>query len=213
MGPHYGKGIPKVEPGSGTPIKALQDFLWDNGTAEEFTEVFNVNVTAAWFTTISFLGLLEAGNKPGNALEDITSQVITISSLAAFRRFAITFQSHILQGTDAPLPLNSRLGTQLQSVPHTVFLRPQRHKWERCYLTSLFRCVLGSVSREPAYMFCRCCGSTISGATSSRQGYFLLVILLSQKVKCRSLTTSHKKCQVPLVTTPLLVQISFPLVG
>lgn len=89
MGPSYKDGIPKAQPGSGTPIKALQDTLWNNGTVEQFTSVFNVNVTAAWFTTVAFMELLEAGNKPGNALQDVTSQVITISSLASFRKSVI----------------------------------------------------------------------------------------------------------------------------
>ncbi|KZS93772.1 NAD-binding protein [Sistotremastrum niveocremeum HHB9708] len=87
MGPDY-KNIPKATAGSGKSIEELQEFLWNNGTAEQFTQVFHVNVTGLWFTTVAFLGLLDAGNKPGNALEGATSQVVTVSSIGGFRRHA-----------------------------------------------------------------------------------------------------------------------------
>ena len=80
------KQLTKATPGSGIPIRELQEYLWNNSDPTSFTQVLNVNVTGVYFTTIAFLGLLEAGNKPGNSLEGVTSQVISISSIAAFRK-------------------------------------------------------------------------------------------------------------------------------
>lgn len=95
MGPDY-KNIPKATAGSGKSIEELQEFLWNNGTAEQFTQVFHVNVTGLWFTTVAFLGLLDAGNKPGNALEGATSQVVTVSSIGGFRRHVLFVMSRLL---------------------------------------------------------------------------------------------------------------------
>ncbi|KZS93792.1 NAD-P-binding protein [Sistotremastrum niveocremeum HHB9708] len=77
---------PAFTPDSGHSIKETQEFLWNNSTEEQFNQVFNVNVTAVWFATIAFLELLEAGNKPGNALPGVTSQVVTVSSVVGYFR-------------------------------------------------------------------------------------------------------------------------------
>lgn len=53
---------------------------------EEYTKTFEINTTAAWYTTMAFLTLLDAGNKKGNVSQ--SSQVITISSIAAFNKKA-----------------------------------------------------------------------------------------------------------------------------
>lgn len=75
-----------------------------------FTQTFHVNVTGAWFTMVSFLELLDAGNK--NALSgrdggafgspvkagarkpSVQSQVVFTSSLAAFSRGYWTMPSY-----------------------------------------------------------------------------------------------------------------------
>lgn len=67
-------------------IKDLQKILWDS-TPEAFQGTFNVNVTAVYYTTVAFLDLLDKGNKKGNT-PGVTSQVVTMSSLAGFRRDA-----------------------------------------------------------------------------------------------------------------------------
>ncbi len=66
-------------------IKEVQKRLWETGTPEEFTATFDTNVTAAYYTTIAFLELLDAGNTKRSA-ERPTSQVIFMSSGAGFRR-------------------------------------------------------------------------------------------------------------------------------
>lgn len=71
-------------------IEELQKYLWEKETAEEFTNVFNVNVTGVWFTTVAFLGLLAEGNKEGRGIAGVSSQVVTISSIAGFRRYCTT---------------------------------------------------------------------------------------------------------------------------
>lgn len=71
-------------------IASFQAKLWNAGTAAQFTQTFDVNVSAVYYCTVAFLALLDAGNKRGPRRE-ITSQVITVSSVAAFRRDERTF--------------------------------------------------------------------------------------------------------------------------
>ena len=66
-------------------IKDLQSALWNAGTTEEFDNTFKINVRAPYYTTVAFLHLLHEGNQR-TASRGLTSQVITISSLAGFRR-------------------------------------------------------------------------------------------------------------------------------
>ncbi|KAF8515282.1 NAD-P-binding protein [Gautieria morchelliformis] len=65
-------------------IKDLQKILWE-ATPAAFQETFNVNVTAVYYTTVAFLDLLDKGNKHGG-IPGVTSQVVTVSSIAGFRR-------------------------------------------------------------------------------------------------------------------------------
>ena len=67
-------------------IRSFQERLWNAGTPEEFTMTFDVNVTAVYYTTVAFLGLLDSGNKRHASPDEPRSQVITISSVAGFRR-------------------------------------------------------------------------------------------------------------------------------
>ncbi|KAF8587683.1 NAD-binding protein [Ramaria rubella] len=67
-----------------TDIKELQKSLWES-TPEEFQKTFEVNVTGVYYTTVAFLDLLDKGNKHGS-LPGVTSQVITTTSIAGFRR-------------------------------------------------------------------------------------------------------------------------------
>jgi len=79
---------------SGPRIKALSldcslgefaDYCFDT-PMEEFTETYNSNCTAAFYTTLAFLELLDAGNKKGNMHPLVKSQVIATSSIAAHSR-------------------------------------------------------------------------------------------------------------------------------
>ncbi|KAI1813924.1 short chain dehydrogenase [Poronia punctata] len=84
-------------------IAALRKRLFEDVSMEDFTNVFHVNVTGAYYTMLAFLGLLDAGN--GNAVEKngygkplgekktkkavvpgIQSQVIFTSSISAYSR-------------------------------------------------------------------------------------------------------------------------------
>ncbi|KAG8530449.1 uncharacterized protein KY384_004951 [Bacidia gigantensis] len=64
-------------------IDELQSEIW-NLDSQSFTNTFNVNVTAAFFTIAAFLNLLDAGNKKGNVEQK--SQIITTSSIGGFNR-------------------------------------------------------------------------------------------------------------------------------
>ncbi|THH05381.1 hypothetical protein EW145_g4838 [Phellinidium pouzarii] len=67
-------------------IKTLQEKLWNAGTPEELSRTFDVNVTAVYYTIVAFLELLNAGNKRASSTGEQTSQIITIGSIAGFRR-------------------------------------------------------------------------------------------------------------------------------
>ncbi|EPQ54337.1 NAD P-binding protein [Gloeophyllum trabeum ATCC 11539] len=73
-------------------IKELQARLWDYSTPEQFAKTFEVNCTAVYFTTVAFLELLDAGNHKGG-IHGVTSQVITVSSIAGMRRDSQMFSA------------------------------------------------------------------------------------------------------------------------
>ncbi|TFK50005.1 NAD-P-binding protein [Heliocybe sulcata] len=73
-------------------IKELQERLWNYATPEEFAKTFEVNCTGVYFTTVAFLELLDAGNRQGG-IEGVTSQVITLSSIAGLRRDSQQFNA------------------------------------------------------------------------------------------------------------------------
>ncbi|KAF2396669.1 NAD(P)-binding protein [Trichodelitschia bisporula] len=78
-------------PGAGSRDEAtsLDEFVekaWAVPTAE-FTDTFNVNITSVYYTVLAFLKLLDAGNNKENLwAEGVSSQIVTISSAAAFSR-------------------------------------------------------------------------------------------------------------------------------
>ncbi|KAF2257669.1 NAD(P)-binding protein [Lojkania enalia] len=53
---------------------------------EDFTHTYAVNTTAAYYTALVFLELLDAGNKEANMGPDWRSQVIATSSIGGFSR-------------------------------------------------------------------------------------------------------------------------------
>ncbi|OAA68010.1 NAD(P)-binding domain protein [Niveomyces insectorum RCEF 264] len=54
---------------------------------DAYTDTFKVNTSAVWFTAVTFLQLLDAGNRLAEDVEQ-TSQVIVTTSVAAFNRKA-----------------------------------------------------------------------------------------------------------------------------
>lgn len=67
-------------------VKDFADYYWNQASEADFTKVFDVNVTGAFFATIAFLELLDAGNQKGLGVEGVSSQVITVSSIGGYRR-------------------------------------------------------------------------------------------------------------------------------
>jgi len=53
---------------------------------EDFTETYAVNTTGAYYTALTFLDLLDAGNAAGNMGTDWRSQIIATSSIGGFSR-------------------------------------------------------------------------------------------------------------------------------
>lgn len=78
-------------PKSPTPsLSDLHAFLWATPFAE-FNDTFSVNTTAAFYTLLAFLPLLDAGNKDPrsptvNAGGSVKSQFIATSSIGGFSR-------------------------------------------------------------------------------------------------------------------------------
>jgi NAD(P)-dependent dehydrogenase (short-subunit alcohol dehydrogenase family) len=72
----------KVDPNS-TSVEEFQK-AWFDTSIEDYTQTFNVNTSAVWYTIGAFLGLLDAGNKKGNLVQK--SQVIATSSIGGFNR-------------------------------------------------------------------------------------------------------------------------------
>lgn len=81
-----GIGGPQVKPAE--PSMSAADWAAQHlaHSQEDYTKVFDVNVSSVWFTAMTFLKLLELGNKKGNVSQ--TSQVITTSSIGAFNKVA-----------------------------------------------------------------------------------------------------------------------------
>ena len=77
--------LPKL-PGPGeVDIKKYQELLWTAGAPADFAAAFDVNVSAAWYASLAFLDLLDAGNRRGNT-PGVTSQILTVSSGGGFRK-------------------------------------------------------------------------------------------------------------------------------
>lgn len=65
-------------------IRVLQNVLLP-GTREDFATAFELNTTAAYYCTVQFLELLDAGNRRGNT-PGATSQIIVVASGGGFRK-------------------------------------------------------------------------------------------------------------------------------
>ena len=90
-------------------VEDLRRTLFEDHSMEEFTDVYNVNATGAFFTIIAFLELLDAGNKralaggfgspAGTGIADsvqaIQSQAIVTGSISAFSRFQVASPSYL----------------------------------------------------------------------------------------------------------------------
>ena len=78
-----GIGGPQVRP---PPEASLEEWAAANLTLGfgEYVKTFEINVAAAWYTTMAFLPLLGKGNEAGVVRQG--SQVIVTSSIAAFNK-------------------------------------------------------------------------------------------------------------------------------
>ena len=96
----------------GDSIKSFQEKLWTSGTPEGFARTFETNVTAAYFTTVAFLELLHLGNNESRSGMP-SSQVITVSSVAALRRDDKQFSLSYALSKSASLHLGKSLANIL----------------------------------------------------------------------------------------------------
>ncbi|TDL19679.1 NAD-binding protein [Rickenella mellea] len=83
--------LPQVATETSSDVTLFQQSLWNIGSVEDWATTFTTNVTAVYYTTVAFLELLHLGNarntkSPGAP----SSQVVTVGSVAAFRRDART---------------------------------------------------------------------------------------------------------------------------
>jgi NAD(P)-dependent dehydrogenase (short-subunit alcohol dehydrogenase family) len=79
-GPSHAVNMP-----ADTSAKDLQKQVMST-PMDDFTQAFAVNVSGVYYTAFAFLDLLEEGNKEGNALEGVMSQVLVTGSIAAYNR-------------------------------------------------------------------------------------------------------------------------------
>jgi NAD(P)-dependent dehydrogenase (short-subunit alcohol dehydrogenase family) len=81
-----GIGGPQVKPI--TPETTLEEWAAENlkHDYKSYCETLSVNAASVWYTSMTFLGLLDRGNKKGN-LEQ-TSQIIVTSSIASLNKKA-----------------------------------------------------------------------------------------------------------------------------
>jgi NAD(P)-dependent dehydrogenase (short-subunit alcohol dehydrogenase family) len=93
-------------------IKGLQAALLA-GPRDDFATTFDINITAAYYTTVMFLELLDTGNKCGN-MKGYTSQVITVSSVAGFRRDEKVFTMSYTLSKGAAIHLGKLLANYLK---------------------------------------------------------------------------------------------------
>ena len=106
-----GTGGPSM---AGVPDKPsvgqFKDFCWQ-WDPQEFNNTFAVNNTAAFFTSIAFLELLDAGNKRGN-VPGVSSQVIITASIAAYLRRVFSGFAYVMSKA-AAASLAKSLSTML----------------------------------------------------------------------------------------------------
>lgn len=98
----------------GASLTDFRNHLW-NWDADEFNQTFALNTTAAFFTVVAFLELLDKGNKAGNVEQK--SQVICVSSAGAFSRLPMA--GHAYAGSKAAIiHIMKQLATSL--VPYDI---------------------------------------------------------------------------------------------
>jgi NAD(P)-dependent dehydrogenase (short-subunit alcohol dehydrogenase family) len=82
MGPRPLKSAPNEPPPSISEYRAHALIT----PMADFTQTYAVNATGVYYTTLAFLGLLDAGNKRGNMGLERRSQAIATSSIAGYSR-------------------------------------------------------------------------------------------------------------------------------
>jgi NAD(P)-dependent dehydrogenase (short-subunit alcohol dehydrogenase family) len=77
-------------PGQMTELDDAHELLW-NDTYDDWAKTFETNLTGAWFTSIAFLKLLDAGNKrvADKGVYAAKSQIVVISSTDGFLRHGL----------------------------------------------------------------------------------------------------------------------------
>ncbi|OGE47183.1 hypothetical protein PENARI_c056G07245 [Penicillium arizonense] len=71
--------------GNQSTLSEFREFFWSI-PMEEYTQIFHVNVTGAFYTVLAFLPLLEASNQMPRSPDQPRPQVIVTSSAAGFLR-------------------------------------------------------------------------------------------------------------------------------
>ena len=74
----------KLPAGRHPTVQEFRDVAWEP-SMEDFDRVYHMNLTGVFYTTVAFLGLLDAGNSKRVA-KNTTSQVIVTASIGGFLR-------------------------------------------------------------------------------------------------------------------------------
>lgn len=75
-------------------LEQFKDYVWDNWSMEDYSSTYSVNSTAAFFTAVAFLELLDAGNKKNN-MDGVSSQVLITASIASYIRIVVTGYAYV----------------------------------------------------------------------------------------------------------------------
>lgn len=102
---------PKAEP-KHEDAEKLKDELWNNESFEEWSETYNTDVSAVYFTVVAFLPLLQASVKKRGHM---APAVITISSMSGIMRDA---QGHFSYNTakGATVHLSKLMSAEFQKT-------------------------------------------------------------------------------------------------
>lgn len=73
-------------------VEDVQAYLWKD-TMEDWDEVFRVNTTGAWFTSVAFLGLLAEGNR--RKVVEQSSQVRKTQNTDQDHRFLFVLYTNV----------------------------------------------------------------------------------------------------------------------
>lgn len=126
-----------VKSGSGATLAEYAKGGFES-SEDDFTNTFNVNVTAVLFTAYAFMELLDEGNKK-NVIPDTKSQILITGSIAAYNKLANLSMSY--RASKAAVTLMAK-SLSVELVPYNIRVNSLAPGRESSILLRLFECWL-----------------------------------------------------------------------